>query len=77
MLAKVRYNIEDVDIFSVLCYNIDMDESLEFSAIKKDLIMIVAVIILFGVILAGLEFLQVNNQFVTKSATKISSVLLK
>lgn len=39
--------------------------------------MIVVVIVSFAVILFGLDILQTRNQFVTKSATKISSLLLK
>lgn len=54
-----------------------MNNNIEFIAIKRDLVMIVVVIISFAVILMGLDFLQAKNQFVTKSATKISSVLLK
>jgi|GEM_PF-3632976 len=61
--------------FYVVMYS--MDQNIEFTAIKKDLLMIAAVIIIFAVILFGLDMLQGKNQFVTKSATKISSVLLK
>lgn len=54
-----------------------MENQIEFTAIKKDLIMIGVVIAFFVVILGSIVFLESKNGFVSKSSVKISSFLLK